>query len=183
MDRRKSSRGDKHSRYEAYWSDLTGSHALHPGNQFRYRAIVRELRERNLHPKDVVDCGCGDGSFVCSLRTLYPEGNFYGTDVADNVPANHPGSGIRFQRADLGCEIADELKNRFDLVICSEVIEHVADDRRVIQNLVAMAKPGATVVLTTQKGQMYPTEQYLGHLRRYRVEGCANDSAGLEQRS
>lgn len=156
--------------YEAYWSDLKGSHAFHPGNRFRYRTIVRELRRLDLNPKDIVDCGCGDGSLICSLRELYPDSALYGMDVADNVPVNRAQIGIHFRQLDLGRRVADDLTNRFDLLVCSEVIEHVDDDRCVIENLIAMARPGATIMLTTQRGRIYRTEQYLGHLRHYKTE-------------
>ncbi len=155
--------------YQEYWQDLTGSHAFHPGNQFRYRLIVRELQRLNLRPKDILDCGCGDGSLIHELRKSFPESAFYGTDIADNVPSNNPHSGIHFFKADLGKPISDDLRRRFDFVVCSEVIEHVSDDSQLLENLVALAKPNAKIILTTQSGTIYRTEQYLGHLRHYNL--------------
>jgi len=37
----------------------------------------------------------------------------------------------------------------------------------------AFAKPGGLIVLTTQSGNIYKTEQFLGHLRHYKREGLA----------
>lgn len=168
--------------YHEYWQDLTGSHAFHPGNQFRYRLIVKELQRLSLRPNDILDCGCGDGSLIHELRNSYPNSTFYGTDVADNVPANNPRSGIHFFKADLGRPISGDLKKRFDFVVCSEVIEHVDNDYQLLENLVALGKPNSKIILTTQSGTIYRTEQYLGHLRHYDLSALCDRfrQAGVE---
>jgi hypothetical protein len=102
-------------------------------------------------------------------------------DVADNVPVARPGGSIQFRQQDLGKPVDASLRGRFDLVLCSEVIEHVADDDMVIANLAALAAPGGWVVVTTQTGTIYKTEQFLGHLRHYRLDKLARrmSDAGL----
>jgi hypothetical protein len=102
-------------------------------------------------------------------------------DVADNVPVARPGGKIRFRQQDLGRPVDPALHSRFDLVLCSEVIEHVPDDKTVVTNLAALAAPGGWVVLTTQTGTIYKTEQFLGHLRHYRLDDLAGrlSNAGL----
>jgi hypothetical protein len=37
----------------------------------------------------------------------------------------------------------------------------------VLRNLADLTAPGGTVVLTTQTGKMYRTEEFLGHIRHY----------------
>jgi 2-polyprenyl-3-methyl-5-hydroxy-6-metoxy-1,4-benzoquinol methylase len=168
--------------YEEYWSSLTASHSDHPGNRFRYDLIAHELVSRNLHPKRVLDCGCGDGSLLSVVARHLTYGELHGTDIAPNVPIQRTGLPIQFRQQDLGSPIPQELHGQFDLVLCCEVIEHVPDDSTVLENLNSLVAPGGTVVLTTQSGNIYKTEQFLGHLRHYRiVDLCARaERAGLK---
>ena len=108
----------------------------------------------------------------------------HGLDIAGNVPVHHAGVPIQFRQQDLGSPVPQELWGQFDLVLCSEVIEHVPNDDMVLRNLHALAAPGGTVVLTTQSGNIYRTEQFLGHLRHYRIADlCARaEKVGLTVR-
>jgi 2-polyprenyl-3-methyl-5-hydroxy-6-metoxy-1,4-benzoquinol methylase len=155
--------------YNDYWSSLQTSHNSHPGNRFRYELIVEELRAASVQPARVLDCGCGDGSLLSVVAARIPCGELFGTDVADNVPVHRAGVPIRFQCQDLGQPVPESMHGLYDVVLCSEVIEHVPNDEMVLLNLKDLAAPGGIVVLTTQSGNIYKTEQFLGHLRHYRL--------------
>lgn len=163
--------------YRDYWSSLTTSHDTHPGNRFRYNLIANELVALNLEPQRVLDCGCGDGSLLSVVASRIKCRELNGMDVADNVPIERAGVPIRFRQQDLGAPVPAEMHNSFDLVLCSEVIEHVQNDNVVLQNLHNLTAPGGTTVLTTQSGNIYKTEQFLGHLRHYRIEDLCHRTA------
>jgi SAM-dependent methyltransferase len=58
--------------------------------------------------------------------------------------------GIRFEvrdLRDLGRHAAE--LGRYDQVICLEVIEHIADDRKLLRDLAALMCPGGRLLLTT----------------------------------
>jgi len=167
--------------YNEYWSSLTPSHHDHPGNRFRYRLIAQELASAGIRPRRVLDCGCGDCALLSVVARTIPCGELHGMDVASNVPIEGAGVPIQFRQQDLGTPVPADLRARFNLVLCSEVIEHVDDDDMVLRNLADVATPGGLVILTTQSGTIYKTEQFLGHLRHYRLaELCARtEAAGL----
>jgi SAM-dependent methyltransferase len=60
-------------------------------------------------------------------------------------------------------------KSSFDSVLCSEVLEHVEDDRRAISELKRVLKAGGTLVITVpfQKKYWGEDDDYVGHVRRY----------------
>ncbi len=155
--------------YSDYWSTLKSSHGSHPGNLFRYELIAAELRRTQLQPDTVIDCGCGDGSLLSVVSNCIPCGPLYGFDIAASVPVGLR-EAIHFEQHDLGTPVPASMEGKFDLVLCSEVIEHVLDDQAVLANLFALVRPGGTVVLTTQTGRIYKTEQFLGHIRHYPLE-------------
>jgi 2-polyprenyl-3-methyl-5-hydroxy-6-metoxy-1,4-benzoquinol methylase len=153
--------------YNDYWSSLARSHSEHPANRFRYKLIADELCAARLRPRAVLDCGCGDGSLLALVSRRIACGELHALDIAENVPLHGSGLPIQFQTGDLGRPVPEELHGVYELVLCSEVIEHVENDGMVLQNLANLAAPGGTVVLTTQTGKIYRTEEFLGHVRHY----------------
>jgi SAM-dependent methyltransferase len=153
--------------YNDYWKSLKVSHADHPANRFRYNLIADELSGMGSRPKSVLDCGCGDGSLLSVIATRIPCGRLHGMDITENVPLDRAGLPIQFRTQDLGHPIPEEMQGTYDLVLCSEVIEHVENDGMVLRNLADLTAPGGMVVLTTQTGKIYRTEEFLGHIRHY----------------
>lgn len=163
--------------YNDYWSSLATSHHKQPGNRFRYDLIAKEVAAAGIEPERVLDCGCGDGSLLSVVARTVLCKELHGFDIAANVPIERAGVPIHFHQQDLGAPLPAEMHGRYDLVLCSEVIEHVADDDMVLRNVADAAAPGALILLTTQSGTIYKTEQFLGHLRHYRI---ADLSARME---
>ena len=60
---------------------------------------------------------------------------------------------------------AESLPRTFDVVVCSEVVEHLDDARAAIANLALMVKPGGRLLLTCPAGTVYATERRFGHVR------------------
>jgi 2-polyprenyl-6-hydroxyphenyl methylase/3-demethylubiquinone-9 3-methyltransferase len=96
-----------------------------------------------------VDVGCGAGLLSEPLARLGAE--VVAIDAAgENVAAarrhaEQAGLAIDYRQATAG-ELAGE---RFDLVVCMEVIEHVPDQPALVSELVELAKPGGLLALST----------------------------------
>jgi hypothetical protein len=65
--------------------------------------------------------------------------------------------------------LTESLDRSFDLVICSQVIEHIADDDLFIQKLREISSKYCLV--GTVQGRMRQSEASIGHLRNYSREG------------
>ena len=65
-----------------------------------------------------------------------------------------------------------QLANRFDTVIASNVIEHIADDRLAVRNCKNMLKQnGNLILLVPAYQQLYNAfDKQLGHYRRYNIK-------------
>lgn len=142
------------SRFEALaaqWWDARGDMApLHVINPVRLRYIER--RSGSLRGKTVLDIGCGGGILTEALAKA--GAHALGIDLAKasiDVAIEH----ARDQaiHVDYRCisaeELAAETPQRYDLVCCMEMLEHVPDPARTIAACAQLTKPGGDVILST----------------------------------
>jgi SAM-dependent methyltransferase len=59
----------------------------------------------------------------------------------------------------------------FDHTICSEVLEHLADDRKTLQELARVLKPSGQLIITFPHRKFYFAydDHFVKHLRRYEL--------------
>jgi SAM-dependent methyltransferase len=100
----------------------------------RFRArLLAELRP--LAPRGVLDAGSGEGHVTEWLRGALPESEITAVDGRDEALAalRERNPGIRTVTADLAAlPFGDD---DFDLVVCTEVLEHLPDPARVLREL------------------------------------------------
>jgi ubiquinone/menaquinone biosynthesis C-methylase UbiE len=135
----------------------------------------------------ILDMGCGEGRhMVPACRrpgTVCVGADFlYDNLVATrNKLAFHAAiNDLACTRLDLSCMDVTRLPfkdNSFDVVICSEVLEHIPDDDQALSELVRILKPGRTLAVSVPRfgpeklcwllSDAY-TEADMGHVRIYR---------------
>jgi len=99
-------------------------------NPIKKFLIKRFLNNINIFlsygsPKNVLDVGCGEGFTISFLRKLHPEVSFTGIDnsfsAVETAKKNNPGN--KFITGSI--YTLPLPSSSFDLVICSEVLEHL----------------------------------------------------------
>lgn len=58
---------------------------------------------------------------------------------------------------------ASALASQFDVIVCSEVIEHLADRNAAFANLARMVAPGGLLLATIPQGPIFPMDRHFGH--------------------
>lgn len=58
----------------------------------------------------------------------------------------------------------ESLARTFDLVVCTEVIEHLDHQEKAVENLSKMVAPGGHLLITCPTGRVFPTERHFGHV-------------------
>lgn len=132
-----------------------------------YGEVRLQLTKLNLRPADVLDVGCGSGHLLADLASLYPEASSMGVDFSPES--------IRLARQLHPHKAFDvmsifELKNlgrQFDLVLCTEVIEHLEDADVAVDNLCSVCRPGGTVAITVPHGRR---DTFAGHFNFWTPE-------------
>ncbi len=118
----------------------------------RWRWIRRQLLHGSVR---TLDAGCGSGAFTMYAARCGNEAVGISFDDRNNLIATERSrllglTNIRFITADLRKldEISENL-GKFDQIICTEVIEHILNDRKLLADLSSLLKSGGRLILTT----------------------------------
>src|SRR5882672_10719544 len=96
---------------------------------------------RDLH---LLDCGCGTGHNLATLRRPY--GHASGFDLTPAGLLRARTAGFPVARADMSA--IPFLSAHFDIVTSFDVMQYVANDHAVMKEMARVLKPGGGLVLT-----------------------------------
>lgn len=151
---------DHFSSYAEHWWKEDGVWSvLHAFNKVRMPFILNSLEKRdaikngNLSGFKILDVGCGAGIVSEALAKL--GGNVVGLDPSKTLiksAMDHMPSALQ-SNLKYTCGLiedhAEEFSNHYDLVVTSEVLEHVIDKKSFLRGCVRCLKPGGSVFITT----------------------------------
>jgi 2-polyprenyl-3-methyl-5-hydroxy-6-metoxy-1,4-benzoquinol methylase len=154
----------------------------------RYQAHLFDLIRPHVG-RHTLEVGCGIGTMSQQLvevteRLVCIEPNLNCAARAREVLDGHPRIALRVCHLE-ECNRADLLEERFDTIVCVNVLEHIEDDVRALRLFRDVVAPtgGKLLIFVPAIQQAYgPLDAALGHHRRYtkRSLGAAFDAAGLD---
>lgn len=113
------------------------------------QSLARSARPDG-RPLRVFDAGCGNGSL---LRQLHAQGyEVAGCDASATGVAlarQGAGPGVRIEQLSLYEDLAARMGSDWDVVISTEVIEHLYEPRTFVARARQMLRPGGHLVLST----------------------------------
>lgn len=118
-------------------------HNFEVPDPIRIKKALRFVRSSfpNVRDLNVLECGIAKGGLVDNLKK---EGaNCYGIDI-------NPRSGVEnitFFQKDLN-EGFPELPVKFDIIFAGELMEHIYDDQRFVEQSKNLLKPGGVLIIT-----------------------------------
>jgi SAM-dependent methyltransferase len=99
----------------------------------------------------VIDIGCGNGQCLYSLHGRFS--TLYGVELSkkrsDDARRNLMGLGVVILCANVEAGIPELQSDYFDVVICSDVLEHFVDVFAASREMTRILKPGGRLVLNT----------------------------------
>ena len=120
----------------AYYSDTHRRWFEHPNT-----ALFERITALIPAGASVLDVGCGRGDFLRHVHRNRPDVQLTGIDYSPNQDKN-----IRFLQGD-AFEL--DIRDRFDVVVSLNVIEHVSDCVAFANRLRQLTKPGGTIAIMT----------------------------------
>jgi SAM-dependent methyltransferase len=118
--------------------------------------FVRSVIEDHFRSQDsltikILDVGCGNGSqLAIPLARLGFNVTGIDPDHASISHANRLAKNI--PSASFLCASVDDVTDNFDVVILSEVLEHVADPANLLKTGVRLLHPNGVIIVTTPNG-------------------------------
>lgn len=113
---------------------------------WHYQKLKNVCEMIDNNPKAVLDVGCASGWLLFEIAKNYPKAQCTGIDVYKKALeyASKAYKKIKFIEADAHkLPFSDQ---SFDLIICTEVLEHVQDPKGVLQEIKRVLKPGGVVI-------------------------------------
>lgn len=169
--------------YEGFHGKTKAQKRIINNKNFTYRVLI-DVINNNVHQlqsKKVLDIGCGAGTVSFYLASK--KARIWGIDISQRAIQKcvQTAKNLSLQKqARFFCGTLDTLKNnsKFDLVICSEVIEHIENDREFLKDIYKILKKGSVLILSTpsKNAPLYKIgfarkfDKRVGHLRRYLPE-------------
>lgn len=133
-----------------WWDPQSEFKPLHEINPLRLDYLDRHCG--GLAGKTVIDIGCGGGILAESMADR--GANVTGIDMGEaplSVAKLHgleSGISVEYQRATAE-HMAEQHPEKFDVVTCMEMLEHVPDPASVIAACAQLVKPGGAVFFST----------------------------------
>lgn len=166
--------------YEKFHSQTSVQKNLIKRNNFTYRLLLKNLSEYIHHGDTLLDIGCGAGtmSFYFADRCK----KVVGIDISKRAIEEAKKS-TQFMKINNCSFFVSNFpnkrgKDKFDKIICLEVIEHLRDDKKAMKTIYdSLNKKGIAILSTPSKkaplyrlGLLKSFDTRVGHLRRYNME-------------
>lgn len=97
----------------------------------------------------ILDLGCGNGVFTHAISKFVNEAVGVDMSVSGIEIAKKSFPNVPFDVIPVSGELPDHLRNRFDAVSATEVIEHLLLPRELFQRAKEALKPGGELILST----------------------------------
>lgn len=125
-----------------------------------HEAVLTTLQQKQFAGGECLDIGSGDGALIASIRSRYS----VQARACDYIDTLMKLDDVPVDIADLNHEPLPYADGIFDLVTCTEVIEHLEHYRFTLREIFRVLKPGGIVVLSTPN--------ILNLKSRFRFLGC-----------
>lgn len=140
---------------------------LDPSRLEFYNSIISVALKNKVqfNSKSILDVGCGTGHLLSYLNIQYPESTYHGFDFSEGAlliaKKVLPNGSFRKDN------IYETPKEKFDVVICTEVMEHLTDPYTAYAHLLESTKPAGACVLSVPNGRK---DTYDGHINFWSPE-------------
>ncbi|KYG84977.1 methyltransferase type 11 [Roseivirga seohaensis] len=130
------------SDYEITYHDVESEHFWFKAR----RSYILQLLEKTPRDVSILDIGCSSGILLNELIDKgFERQNLYGIDISEKAIANCKRNNIQNSFVMDAQEII--LDKKFDVIIASDCLEHLKDDKKALINWHSLLKPNGTLLV------------------------------------
>jgi len=118
-------------------------------------ARICDLVREHLPCEAFLDAGCGDGRYLAALAVELPARRA-GFDISDRI-LETAGQRVDADLRQGNLEAIPFADGEFDLVLCSQAIEHVLHADVAVGELARVLRPAGTLIISTDNARNYVT--------------------------
>ena len=166
-----------------YYAELA---AVEPNNFWftaRNRIIIWALQKYFKQSRDFLEIGCGTGFVLSGINKAFPHLKLYGSEIFSEGLSY---TSQRVKEASLFQMDARQIpfENAFDIIGAFDVLEHIEEDEKVLQQMYQAVRPGGGIILSVPQHQFLWSiqDEHACHVRRYHVQDLKSKvtKAGFE---
>lgn len=174
--------------WDQHWANHAEAASTNPAQMYRFERMVKLVSSqmsRDSIPV-VVDVGCGTGDLLRRLHDAYPHARFVGiepsTEGSQISQNKNPGAQILQVDITVSTE-ADEVIRKSNVVVCSEVLEHLDNPECLVRAISEKSAVGSFLVVSVPGGPRSGFDRFIGHRRHFnktRLQNLLADSGFSE---
>ncbi len=168
----------KNKLYEEYHSKRTTQFKIIKDGDYTYQTVIGFINKYAKTARKIIDIGCGVGTVDFYLGSKGKK--VLGIDISGNAIQKATESSFVMG---LGSTVKFKVFNfphktpsgKFDLIICTELLEHLKNDKLAVDKIHGMATKGGLIICSSPSknsflyrlGLLENFDKRVGHLRRY----------------
>ena len=139
--------------YDDFLASEPGKHSPLAEFEARYNPILSYLQTVSRKGQRILDIGCGTGMATEKLTEF---GDVYGVDLSPKSIKDLKDNNRCLDAVVSMGETPPFGSATFDIIVCTELIEHLIDPNTAIHNMNRILKPGGHLLLSTPNPRYYP---------------------------
>lgn len=138
----------------------------------RLNSIIEQIPKKS--GLKVLDAGCGEGHLISKMYNKNSDNLYYGIDITE----------VALQKAKERCPYAkfekrelsniDSYRDFFDVVVCTEVLEHVYEYNIVIEELKKVLKDNGYLIITFPNETLWTISRFILMRKKSKVPDHVN---------
>lgn len=132
-----------------------------------YNLVINLLIDKGItiDHKNIVDVGCGTGHLLKLISEKFENATLVGFEYSNS--AIEIAKKICPKAAFFQFDIYENFQQKFDIILCTEVLEHLLYPNKALETCLQMIKNEGTLLITVPNGR---EDTYLGHINFWSPE-------------
>lgn len=107
------------------------------------------IEQISIKPRRVLDIGCGSGSTLKLIKEHFPNAITVGIEAFKEAAENARKVCDEVHCLDLNeCQLSSSTLGEYDLIMCSDVLEHLVDPQRTLKELKELLSPNGVLLIS-----------------------------------